>query len=286
MQKPNGRIVFIDAAGAEVMDSTQIASNEFSEGLLVSRSPSTKKFGYIDRHGVQVIAPQFDSAGTFREGLAHVSLGGRFGFIDHAGKVVIPPRFHYASPFSEGLALVIETGSCHRRGYLPCDGWEAPAPTCKYAVIDKAGNVVWRSRYVDAKPYSQGLAPVGDGTKWGFVDKAGALRIPLQFEDAELFSEGLAAVRLGSKMGFIDQSGKFVIRPQFEHAFDFSEGLAAVQDTDYNYWFIDRADKQVFAQTFRGAMGFVMGLAHVRFDSEEWAYIDKSGKIVFRYRRA
>ena len=285
VEKPNRRSVFIDASGAEIMDAEHVVGGEFSEGLIAEYSPRTKKYGYVDRRGVRVIAQRFDDAGTFREGLAHVSVGGRFGFVDRTGKLVIPARFHYVTPYSEGLAVVIESGSCARRSYLPCEGFVPLMPTCKYSVIDKAGNVVWRSRSVDAKPYSQGLAPVGDGTKWGYVDKSGALRIPLQFDDAEPFSEGLARVRVGRKTGFVDQSGKFVIRPQFEYAQDFSEGLAVVQDADYTSWFIDRTGTRMFARTFARAVGFVMGLAHVRFDSEEWAYIDKSGKIVFRYRR-
>jgi hypothetical protein len=135
--------------------------------------------GYIDHSGKVVIPRRFDAAGSFRDGSAEVSAGGRYGYIDRSGKMVIPARFHSASPFSEGLALVIETGFCTRRGYLPCDGWAKPPPSCKYTVIDKTGNVVWRSRYIDAKPYSEGLAAVGDGTKWGFVDKTGALCISL-----------------------------------------------------------------------------------------------------------
>lgn len=285
VRKPNGRTVFIDATGAEAMDGQQAGYSEFSEGLLPEYSPQMKKFGYLDRRGKRVIALQFDAAGPFREGLAHVSTGGRYGFIDHTGKTVIPARFHHVTPFSEGLAVVIEKGSCVWRGYGPCDGWAKPMPTCKYSVIDKTGNIVWRSGYVDAKPYSQGLAAVGNGTKWGFVDKTGAVRIPLQFDDAGSFSEGLASVRIGDNQGFIDLSGKFVIRPQFYMAYDFSEGMAVVTDPDYNYWFIDRTGKRAFGQTFGGAAGFVMGLAHIRLDQDQWAYIDKTGKIVFRYRR-
>src|SRR5262245_51637426 len=64
------------------------------------------RYGYMDRDGAIKIAPQFDQAAPFSEGLAVAAVGARAGFIDDHGKFVINPQFDSASPFSEGMAAV------------------------------------------------------------------------------------------------------------------------------------------------------------------------------------
>lgn len=53
-----------------------------------------------------VVAPRFEKAFPFREGLAPAKLDGKWGYIDKTGKFVIEPKFDGAYPFSEGLAMV------------------------------------------------------------------------------------------------------------------------------------------------------------------------------------
>ena len=45
------------------------------------------KWGYIDQQGEVAIAPQFDYAADFSEGLAAVQQDGRYGYIDTDGKL-------------------------------------------------------------------------------------------------------------------------------------------------------------------------------------------------------
>ncbi|MGB2998159.1 MAG: WG repeat-containing protein [Phycisphaerae bacterium] len=73
--------------------------------------PYGEKFGFLDPSGnMMIIAPQFDDAQPFSEGLAPVRVGdadsGRWGYVNMAGSMVIPPRFTWACPFSEGRAAV------------------------------------------------------------------------------------------------------------------------------------------------------------------------------------
>lgn len=64
------------------------------------------KYGYVDVEGKVVIAPRFDGADTFSEGLALVLERGRFGYIDPGGKFAIPAVFRHALPFRNGFAAV------------------------------------------------------------------------------------------------------------------------------------------------------------------------------------
>jgi hypothetical protein len=56
---------------------------------------ATGKWGYVDKDGNEVIVPQFDSAGKFISGLAHVALGqgdsAKDGYIDKHGAFIVGP---------------------------------------------------------------------------------------------------------------------------------------------------------------------------------------------------
>jgi hypothetical protein len=63
-------------------------------------------WGYIDATGRVAIAPQFDTAEIYSEGLACVSKSQRYGFVDVDGKIFVPLQFLEARNFENGLALV------------------------------------------------------------------------------------------------------------------------------------------------------------------------------------
>lgn len=64
-------------------------------------------WGYIDKQGGMVIAPAFQEAESFQNGLAAVRQGDLWGYIDPRGNWAIEPRFTRASGFNAaGTALV------------------------------------------------------------------------------------------------------------------------------------------------------------------------------------
>ena len=74
------------------------------------------KWGYIDRTGKLVIAPQYDEAWEFSEGLAYVRVGKQRFIIDRAGKTVIElQQVDITGNFSEGFAPVQTGGPQPRR---------------------------------------------------------------------------------------------------------------------------------------------------------------------------
>ena len=54
----------------------------------------------------QIIAPQYEDAGRFFEGLAPVKQGGKWGYINEANEVVVDFAYDWANSFSEGYAIV------------------------------------------------------------------------------------------------------------------------------------------------------------------------------------
>ncbi len=66
-----------------------------------SESPARGVMTYEDH-----IAPAYEAAQSFSEGLAAVKQNGKWGYIDHDGNTVIPFQYDLACAFSEGYAIV------------------------------------------------------------------------------------------------------------------------------------------------------------------------------------
>jgi len=89
-------------------------SNRMASGTQETTAVSTSlflikqndKYGYIDKTGRIVIAPQFQKADNFSNEFANVQVDGKWGYIDKSGKIVIRPQFDEAKAFNEALAGV------------------------------------------------------------------------------------------------------------------------------------------------------------------------------------
>jgi len=150
----------------------------------------------------------------------------------------------------------------------------------KWGFIDKTGNEVIPYRFVQARSFSEGMAPVKDQTGWLFVDETGTTVPGLTgFEDAKNFSEGLAPVQVDGKWRFITPKGTQRFPQEFYWASSFSEHLAAVQQEENGkYGFIDRSGNYIIKPTLSEAKPFAGGLAAV-FVNKRWGYLTKSGEI-------
>lgn len=258
------------------------------------------KFGFIDETGQVVIAPQFEWARDFSEGLAAVRKNGnKWGFIDKTGKMVINNQFSAAGDFSEGLAVVVVNG---KMGY-----------------IDKNGNSVVEPEFVAAGEFSEGMAHVGErkgrNLIFGYIDKKGQMVITLPPGiSGRKFFNGMAAIschieinkkeknnkdeqpeaksmpwklesgtfpseksKTVEKYGYINKAGEIIIPPQFKYVGDFSEGLAQVR-IDKKFGYIDKTGKKIISPQFDEAGMFSEGLARITIQ-DKIGYIDKTGTI-------
>jgi hypothetical protein len=123
-----GGAAFIDLSGRKVATALMFDNGPdyFVQGL--ARIVEGGKTGFVDRAGKIAIAPQFDAAGSFCEGLAPVCMGceevprgehrelvgGQWGFVDRSGAVVIPIAYDSATGFTEGGATVGKGGRTSR----------------------------------------------------------------------------------------------------------------------------------------------------------------------------
>ena len=149
------------------------------------------KWGFINREGVMVIPPVYDGAWDFHESLAAVKVEWARGYINTSGEIVIEPQFQYAGPFTDGKALVQLDGLW---GYIRPDGsWETEPHTVEgnpAAVTPEVPGSV-----PSADPiFCEGLAVMPKGRKYGFILEDGKWAFKTTFIQAKPFNEGLAAV--------------------------------------------------------------------------------------------
>ncbi|MBW4615006.1 MAG: WG repeat-containing protein [Desmonostoc vinosum HA7617-LM4] len=244
------------------------------------------------------IAPKFDGAGLFSEGLAEVRVNGKWGYIDKTGTIVIQPKFDETQAFSEGLAIVWiageNTGYIDKTGNYVIDPRFAKGSTGKFSeglarlclastcgYINKTEFVIDR-KFLAGGDFSEGLAAIKDGDKWGYIDKTGSAVIKPKFDNAGNFYEGLAVVKIGDKWGYIDKTGNVVIKPQFDDKgySSFSEGLAVVKIGD-KWGYIDKTGNVVIKPLFDDAFDFAQGLARIQ-SGEKFGFIDKTGNVVIK----
>lgn len=267
--------------------------NQLAEGrvgALFQTSAGDSQYGYFDQEGKLAIAPQFETAGNFSEGLAPVSQSGKYGFIDLTGRLVIPLTFDAAQPFSEGLAAV-RVGT-------------------QWGFIDRTGAWVIPPQPYAVLPFSDGLAriEVPDDSLWrrhyGFIDRTGQQVIAPTLTEANSFSEGLAAVSLYDegglefRYGYINKTGTWVIQNLSRMGGDFADGLAPVQrrldlvNANQTYPFgdgyIDQTGQWVIPpQHFRAISGdqpvtlgtFTEGFASISV-AQKIGFINRQGEIV------
>ncbi|MBR1784902.1 MAG: WG repeat-containing protein [Bacteroidales bacterium] len=153
-------------------------------------------YGFLDRHGREVIPPVYDEVSTFAHGRAMVASGGRYGIIDTAGRTVLPMEYENKTPhghkyvYNDGLALVEKNG---RLGY-----------------VDLEGRLAVPLYFEAAYQFSEGLASVRHNGLWGYIDTAGAVFMPFVFDLASPYKWGRANVVYMGQSRRVDRKGRCV----------------------------------------------------------------------------
>ncbi|WP_434579194.1 WG repeat-containing protein [Thermoanaerobacterium thermosaccharolyticum] len=163
--KKNGEYGIIDKTGIEVLpviyEYVTDFWNEyddvpvFYEGMArVARFDKNgyMKWGFIEKTDKEVIAPIYNGASNFYDGIAIVNKDGTCCFIDKTGKVIISQisnNYYEVHNYHEGLAAV-------RKDF-------------KWGYIDKTGKIIILFIYSSVGDFYEGIAPVEENGKWGII---------------------------------------------------------------------------------------------------------------------
>lgn len=285
----------------------------FSEGLAAmykfvpdNRIDSLSVWGFIDEAGNVIIPFKYNSAESFSNGIARVSIvkteqDGTFienenFLIDKKGNEhklsSIYKRMH---AFQEGIAVVSDT----EFGW--CNG--------KWGFIDSLGQEITPLKYDQVWEFSEGLAAVNIGSiecqggKWGFIDKKGKEVIPLIYDyvgmidggyDLFGFQFGRAIVGQGEKSFYINKKGvlsKIPPRKEEDEQVTKEKYKESPIRTFNNgkYGFNDQNGKIIVPAKYDMAYSFSNGITIVQVKlNGKWAYINSRGEEItaFKYDKA
>jgi len=148
------------------------------------------KYGFMDEEGIIMIAPHFEYAGPFKNGLAVVTKQGKYGYINKNGELLIDYQFDDALDFDQARAVVEVDGL--------------------YGIIDVSGNFILPAKFEDIGSFSNGLTYVEGEEGYQFYTLDGSLAFSAVFDEAFSFINGLAEVKKGNQKGYITTDGSFV----------------------------------------------------------------------------
>ncbi|MGB0430399.1 MAG: WG repeat-containing protein [Bacteroidia bacterium] len=134
----------------------------------------------------------------------------------------------------------------------------------KYGYTNRSNTWVIKKQYVQANPFSQGLARVGFYTqridsfwiepvfedqghwnvdtlllvRYSFINSKNEM-FPLKLKDAKNYNQGLAAAKLNTKWGYLNKKGEWQIDPIYAKAATFEKGKAKVikESEDGKTWY-------------------------------------------------
>lgn len=247
-----GDFFLIDETGREIPLPAGIHAVMYhgsSEGRVLIRNEE-KLYGYADRQGRVVIAPQFIMANDFEDGIATVKFKTEdWGVIDREGNVIargITTDRSWTGPEIKN-GLRVEKMGGHAFSIVDLQGntvlhmenerlWGLTLPmknglcwfdetmegsqSAIWGLVNLQGEIVSEAQWKYARDYSgieifsEGLQRVYRETanerRYGFIDETGTLAIPLQYVQAENFRNGLAYVEEDGRCGYIDHAGNEV----------------------------------------------------------------------------
>lgn len=174
------------------------------------------KYGYIDKQFYEKSSFNWDGATVIQEGFGAVKQGEKWALI--------------SSSFEQISDYIYDDVKTDDYGYCSISGRAFVKTEQGYIMVDASGNRVGDGCFEDAVPFltTEPAAVKKDG-KWGFVDINGQMVIEPVYEEAKPFSNGLAPVLYGGSWGYIDQKGIMAIPADFTDAESFYNGIAPVK---------------------------------------------------------
>lgn len=192
-------------------------------------------YGYIDKDGNEVVAPQFDEgAGDINlYGIAVVGKSVDYRTVDeylfdiHKGKLVDEKAYSNLSRFgplwfnSDGDFISSETGrpienfpyeKIYPVGYGERKGWAKVYREGMVGLVDTSLTELLPPEYRDIGDYYNGRIKVKKDSLWGYTDEQFRIRIPMVYDNATMFRYPmLTEVTQNKKMGVIGRYGQEII---------------------------------------------------------------------------
>ena len=237
--------------------------------ILLPQSVASERWGYLRPDGSWAMAPQFEFARPFAEGVASVRRNGLMGYIHPNGSDALPFRYFRAGEFEKGRSEVeTETGMGVVRG----DG---------SFVIEPRFEFIWRQEWKGRDMFKTD----GKDGRHALFDFDGNMLLPPRDGDFLMLDFGLIAVEKDGRWGIAAENGHFIVPPEYSDIAGFDEcGWACVNRCrDGPTVFFDREGRIALAPDVECAKPFFNGFAAARRNGK-WGAIDREGRTALPFR--
>lgn len=190
----NGRI--ISRTFYEIGSFNPVDSAKPDAGMLAPASFGPNEYGFIDKSGIFIIAPIFESVRSFYNGFAPVKISGKWGLIDKNGKPALNAIYDSIWIMQNGL-LIVTDEKTSKKCVIKTDGTEIFS--CEYDKIQAFNKLLHAYKKDEDKSYIFDL----DGKLLFETNGSGTLR------DRQ---EGLTSFETKKEIVIFDTSNKIVLR--------------------------------------------------------------------------
>lgn len=201
---------------------------ELNNKVLIMVSDSDL-IGFIDTTGKFVIAPQYDEATVFKEGLAVVAKNDSVFFINKENQNAFSAFYTDAFSFAYGNAPVNINNQwflINRQGQKSAGPFEDLSEQSeniyvvkvngKYGAMDIYGNSIIPPQFDRLGDFKNGFAYYLNGNAYGFVSRSG-LTSRARYQWISDFDENkLAIVKLNNMFGLVNDNDSIILKPEYE----------------------------------------------------------------------
>ncbi|MGK0296023.1 MAG: hypothetical protein ACI884_002198 [Ulvibacter sp.] len=218
------------------------------------------KWGFINTNGTLVIDTLYFEITEFENGVCKVvsAKSGIESFINRNGEAINidtlrDQRILCWSKSIDNQFLFQKNGKCIGQiyDYTECafpakETFDGTGCNGKYGFVDCSNNWVIEPKYLNVRPFSNGLAgimkKVGEQKfEWGFINCNGDTLIDLQYQQVGNFSKDLAPVCKNDKWGVINTKNEIIIPFEYDDKwpfinYDFKDGLILMYKNDKQHY--------------------------------------------------
>lgn len=196
-QSAENLVGFYDKTGAVAIPAQFNSYGSFSDGVAPVKKSEAGKWGFIDLQGKFIVEPTYDEVSAIVNGFARVRLGDKMGLINTAGKIVIDVEYEDVVILGDNLFGFKQNGL--------------------YGIKNAKGKTLSEPKFGKLSEFKDGLGWVLQNNLIQLVNAKGEKQFDQDYAAATLGDGGFSFVRNKEGLyGIVDASGTEILPVEYE----------------------------------------------------------------------